>query len=77
MQKLDIASIFILKSNLKYKKDIKRLGTLLNNDSRIKEWNVDFADVDKVIRIEAENVTIREVIQLLRMAGFCCEELEG
>lgn len=77
MQKLDLItnSIFILKSDLHHKKDSKRLKTLFDGDSRIIDWNVDFSDVDKVIRIEACNIHLDEIIQLLNKAGISCEEL--
>jgi hypothetical protein len=67
--------VLILKTNIRYKKQVKAVAPLLNNRNGISRWNIDLEDIDKVLRIESSNMEITEVVQLIQEAGFHCEEL--
>jgi hypothetical protein len=67
--------ILVFKTNLRFNKDLSKINPLISSEKRIKRWNVDRSDVDKVLRIEAINLLPAEVIHLVNKAGYLCEEL--
>ncbi len=69
--------VLILKTNIRYKKDVKEVAPLLDGQDNISRWNIDLNDIDKVLRIEANDIELTEVVQLIQEAGFHCEELAG
>jgi len=69
--------VLILKTNIRFKKQVKAVAPLLDSRQNIARWNIDLHDVDKVLRIESKNIQLNEVVQLIHAAGFACEELAG
>jgi hypothetical protein len=67
--------ILVFKTNLRHKKDLKRISTTIRKEPRIRAWHVDRADTDKVLRIEAVDIRAIDIIQLIKQAGYQCEEL--
>lgn len=67
--------VLVFKTNLRLKKDLRQVSAVLNSAPGILKWNVDQADVDKVLRIETTKLTEEDVITLVTGAGFCCEAL--
>jgi hypothetical protein len=71
-------NVIVLKTNIQNKKNLKSLMPAFNNHAGIKRWNVDTEDIDKVLRIEADQFLQEiDIIQLIHSHGFSCEELEG
>ena len=69
--------ILIFRTNIRFKKDIKNIAGVLNEQPSILKWNIDRADIDKVLRIESTTNNSTELILMIRQAGFHCEELPG
>ena len=69
------AQIMVFKTNLRLKKDLNRISATLNKEPRIKIWNVDTADIDKVLRIESVDMEVNDIIKIIRQTGYQCEEL--
>jgi tRNA G26 N,N-dimethylase Trm1 len=69
------ADILIFKTNLRFKKDLRKISTSIQGDPRIKIWHVDVWDIDKVLRIESVDIKAKEIIQMVKHAGYQCEEL--
>ena len=68
--------ILIFKTNISSKKKAKQLSPIFNSFSGIKDWHIDTKDVDNVLRIEAENETIEDLmIRKIQVAGYQCEVL--
>lgn len=67
--------VLVFKTNLRFKKDLRQVSPVLNNEPGILKWNVDLADVDKVLRIETTRLTEQDVITLVTDAGYCCVAL--
>lgn len=67
--------ILIFKTNIRDEYDVEKIASLMLEDPRIKRWNIDLQDIDKVLRIEAQQVQEQEIIASLRKAGYRCEEL--
>lgn len=68
--------ILVFKTNIRYRKNIHHVGAYLAQLKGIVRWNVDFHDKDRVLRIEAKDLSPRIVENALSHAGYACEELE-
>lgn len=67
--------ILVFKTNIRYKKQVHAVTAHLENIAGIQRWNVDLLDKDKVLRIEARDLSPRTVEHTLLHAGYFCEEL--
>lgn len=67
--------ILIFRTNIRFKKDLRQVGPVLDNQPGIHRWNVDREDSDKVLRIEAQRLLPQDIIHLITRAGYFCEEL--
>lgn len=69
------AFVLVFKTNINNPRQVKSIATTLDNCPDILKWNVDLADIDKVLRIEATHAQCGPVIELVTRAGYACEEL--
>ncbi len=67
--------VLICKTNIRLKRDIKKLAALLNSKAFVLKWNIDTKDIDNVLRIETTTSCYTEVISIIKEAGLSCEEL--
>jgi short-subunit dehydrogenase len=67
--------VLIFKTNIRYMKDVHKIAPYLRGEQKIRRWNVDLGDIDKVLRIEAEELSTGQVQILVNQAGYFCEEL--
>ena len=65
----------LFKTNILTDEDVEKIRWVLTSESNITRWNIDRDDIDKVLRIECDQLQPDAVIRLLRNAGFECEEL--
>lgn len=66
--------ILIFKTNIKFKKDLKKIESHLNSHETISSWNLDREDIDRVLRIESSVNITNEIINTVKLAGYHCEE---
>ncbi len=71
----DDTTIWIFKTNIRYKKDVQKLAPFFNQLSGVLRWNVAIDDRDKILRIESSKLKAGDIITLVRQKGFSCEEL--
>ena len=69
------SEVLVFKTNILSDEDVEKIGHVLALESNITRWNIDLDDIDKVLRIECDQLQPDAVIKLLRDAGFECEEL--
>jgi hypothetical protein len=67
--------ILVFKTNVQYKKNLKRVVPHLEELKGVIKWNIDFHDKDKVLRIVSNDLSPRVVENTLKNAGYACEEL--
>jgi hypothetical protein len=67
--------VLVFMTNLRSKKDVRKIEGILNQVVGREGWSLDLADVDKVLRIETRSLPPERVVQLLEQAGYCCAEL--
>lgn len=63
-------------TNINCKNCLRAVTPFLNGEARIKRWEVDLNDPWKILTIESEDITIREVVNLLSKAGYKAEPLD-
>lgn len=68
--------IFVFKTSVKTKKQIKALKPHIDNILPKAKWNFDLEDCDKILRIESEENVVREIQKLLNTHHLYCEELD-
>ena len=72
----DYSRVLVFKTDLSTREKVSELTPLLNNHPSIVQWNVDFEDIDNVLRVvPSEQIDADLVIRMVTDAGFECEEL--
>lgn len=69
------AFVLVFKTNISNPRQVKSIAATLDRCPEILKWNVDLADIDRVLRIEATHAQCEPVIELVTAAGYACEEL--
>lgn len=67
--------IFVFKTSVKNKTEVRILGSYLNTLLQEARWNFDLDDCDKILRIESQAEISDATIKLLQTKGFECVEL--
>jgi hypothetical protein len=75
MQNAIYSDVLVFKTNIQSSADLENVALFLDLDLRIRKWNVDREDVDHVLRVESDDPNPEFVIDIIRHAGFFCEEL--
>ncbi len=69
-------NLLIFRTDIKTKKKVKAMRPLFNNHPSITNWSIDIADIDNVLRIEADDdLKENDIIRLIKTSGFYCEVL--
>lgn len=67
--------IYVLKTSVRYKKQVKTIAREFDKIIEIKKWNFDLDDCDKILRIETTKKTMKVVCEILHSLNYICEEL--
>ena len=68
--------IFVFKTSVKTKMQLKKLKPHIDNILQKAKWNFDLEDIDKILRIDSEENIVLIIINLLNIHNYGCEELE-
>jgi len=68
--------IYVFKTSVKTKKDIRQLSKFLNEIVQQKKWSFDLENCDKILQIDSQTDLVESIINGLNNRGFICEELE-
>jgi len=68
--------IYIFKTSVKTKNQVKKLKPDMDRIVPNDRWNFDLKDCDKILRIDSEDNIVLEIIDLLNIHQYSCEELE-
>lgn len=72
---IDPMDILVFKTNIDREDDVLRVMNRMKEEVRIRRWSVDREDCDKVLRVEADEILPDEIIEMIKTAGYACEEL--
>jgi len=68
-----ITQVFVFKTDIKSLNILDKVSPVLNNQHSIFQWSVDLEDIDKVLRIEANEILEEDkVIKKLSEKGVEC-----
>ncbi len=70
------ASVHIFKTNINTIEQIKKADSFLSKNSKIKKWNIDLEDCDKILKIESSQLETYDIIGSLKPFNIYCEVLE-
>ena len=69
------SQILIFCTSVSKRSDIKQISRLFSAYPQISQWNVDFEDWEKVLRIECNDISANSIITLLRDINIYAREL--
>lgn len=67
--------IHVFKTNVLNQETIHLIGTKLDALTNNAKWNFDLDDCDKILRVDSDQISADQVINLLRSNDIACEEL--
>lgn len=67
--------ILIFRTSISKKREIKQIDRIFRKYPQINQWNVDFEDWEKVLRIECNEISAHKIIALLREINIYAQEL--
>ncbi len=68
--------ILIFRTSIKEMQEMEPLAEILGKHPKIKSWNVDFDDWEKVLRIESKgNLSVAEISEILHNINIYATEL--
>lgn len=68
--------VYVFKTSVKFKKQVKDLAPVLNNRLAKTAWSFDLEDCDKIFRVESDTDVSAKVISLFSQKGYMCKELD-
>jgi hypothetical protein len=68
--------ILVFKTSIKNKIQVMKLKPHIDKILPNAKWNFDLDDCDKILRIDTTKNAGLEIIDLLKMHNYSCEELE-
>ena len=63
------------KTNINCSGCVAKVTPHLNKETDIKNWKVDTTNPQKVLTVETEGISAKEIIRVVNKAGFKIEEL--
>ncbi len=67
--------VHVFKTNVREREQADLLCNLVQSEITVQRVNFDLEDCDKIFRVESSENIDHQVIALLRLHGFVCEEL--
>lgn len=67
--------VYVFKTSVKYKKQIKEVSKGINQISEIEEWNFDLEDCDNILRVVSKSDVSKKVCKKLNSLNYICQEL--
>jgi hypothetical protein len=62
--------VYVFKTSVKFKKQIKLIAAVFDNSNEIKIWNFDIEDCNKILLIEASKLTTLKISIILNSCLF-------
>ncbi|MCC9070362.1 hypothetical protein LNQ49_01930 [Flavobacterium sp. F-65] len=71
----DLDKIFIFKTNIQQLCANCTVSKTLSNHADILQWSIDTEDIDCVLRVVSEYLTVDMIINIINNLGHECQEL--
>jgi len=69
-------NVWILKTNISSQSEFEKVKNTFDRNLDIYECTIDLDDIDKVVRIISNDLTIDEAESKIQNLGFFCKELD-
>jgi len=69
-------SVHVFKTNIINTTHVKNVAQTIQTIDGVNKWNIDLHDIDKVLRVETNDLTPDAIATVVQMAGYYCVELE-
>lgn len=69
--------IYVFKTSVTNKKQVRQLSPMLNDLLQPAAWNFDLHDCDNILRVVSDENIASKITALLNNNQFHCEELES
>ncbi len=69
-------SVHVFKTNIINPTHVKNVAQTIQTIDGVNKWNIDLHDIDKVLRVETNDLTPDAIATVIQMAGYYCVELE-
>ena len=69
-------NVWILKTNISSQSEFEKVKNTFDRNLDIYECTIDLDDIDKVVRIITNDLTLNEAESKIQNLGFFCKELE-
>ncbi|MCU0382836.1 MAG: hypothetical protein MUF68_02105 [Cyclobacteriaceae bacterium] len=69
-------SVHVFKTNIINTTHVKNVAQTIQTIDGVNKWNIDLHDIDKVLRVETNDLTPDAIANVVQMAGYYCVELE-
>lgn len=71
----NVSEVLVFKTDIDTPQQLEDVRVIISRVKNITRWSIDREDIDRVLRIECEQLLPQAVIKMLCDAGFACEEL--
>lgn len=69
-------NILVFATNIKTESEKRQVSKILDENSEILQWSIDQEDIDCVLRIVSDKLSIPQIIKIINTHNFHCAELE-
>lgn len=69
--------VLIFKTDIKTKEEFSLVKDVLSKEKNITDCTIDLFDVDNVLRIVGEGISVQETELQINEMGYLCRELDG
>lgn len=66
----------IFKTNVEGDSDVERVSSLFRSTDKVKHWNFDLYDCDKILRVVSSGLQPEVIEHLLKLEGIYCEHMD-
>ena len=68
--------IFVFRTSVRTKTQAKKLTPHIDKILPAAKWNFDLEDIDNILRVDSAENMVLQIIDLLNIHSYRCEELE-
>ncbi|AWI25785.1 hypothetical protein [Flavobacterium pallidum] len=74
--KEDLTSILVFATNIRNRSDKEFVSSILDESTVIRKWSIDQEDIDCVLRVVTNVLSVNDIIKIINILGFNCAELQ-
>jgi hypothetical protein len=72
----DLSDVLVFATDISNEADKEFISSILDENTVIRQWSIDQEDIDCVLRVVTNVLTVNDIIKIINILGFNCAELE-